>query len=44
MLYFLVIIVYALYKADVLASKKQVDIVSAVSEGHFDESKTFGAK
>ena len=40
----MILIVYTYYKTDVLLQKKNVDILSAISEGNFDGSEIFGAK
>ena len=34
---------YTVYKADILQGKKDVDILSAVNQFHFDDSYVFGA-
>lgn len=39
----LLLMVYAGYKLDILMARKSVDIVSTVSEGHFDDGFVFGA-
>ena len=40
----IVIIAYSVIKVDILLSKKQVDIISAINEEYFDENLTFSAK
>ena len=43
MLFFLMI-TFTYYKIDVLLQKTNVDIMSAVSFDHYDDSYTFGAE
>ena len=39
----ILLIIYTTLKVDVLLNKKQVDIISANNEEHFDEDKTFSS-
>ena len=39
-----VLIAYSAIKVDILLSKKQVDIISAINEEYFDENLTFSSK
>ena len=39
----ILLIIYTILKVDVLLNKKQVDIISANNEEHFDENNTFSS-
>ena len=44
LLLFVVMIVYTGYKISIMNGKKNIDIIQAVKENHFDESHVFGVK
>ena len=39
----IILVIYTMLKVDVLISKNQVDIISAINEDHFDENLTFSS-
>ena len=39
----IILVIYMMLKVDVLISKNQVDIISAINEDHFDENLSFSS-